>query len=88
VAWDDSGTGFVMQVSTPSWPASGNTLVPRKTDGNTLGCVKDNDVEVSQQFFGLRLSRQDVVQLLIALNNSSVVTDATNPQVVRNGGPV
>jgi hypothetical protein len=87
LAWDADGNGFVMQVTTPSWPASGNQSAPRKTDGNTLGCVQDNNVLVSQQFFGLRLTKADVVKVLIALSNSSVVTDPTNPQIVRNGGP-
>ena len=41
LAWDDSGKGFVMQVSTPSWPGSGSEKRPRKNDGNTLGCVKN-----------------------------------------------
>jgi hypothetical protein len=44
LAWDQDGNGLVLQVSTPSWPASGSSKKPRKTDGNTLGCVKDNDV--------------------------------------------
>ena len=44
VAWDNSGNGLVMQVSTPSWPGSGSSQNPRATDGNSLGCVKDNDV--------------------------------------------
>jgi len=88
LAWDANGNGLVMQVSTPSWPASGNHLFPRKTDGNTLGCVQDNNVLVSQHFFALRLTRQDVVKVLIALNNASVVTVPANPQIVRNGGPV
>jgi hypothetical protein len=87
VAWNDAGEGFVMQVSTPSWPASGNARSPRKTDGNTLGCVKDNDVQVSQHFFALRLSKDDLVQVLTDLSNSSVVTDPSNPQIVSNGGP-
>src|ERR1700730_9207022 len=39
LAWNAGGEGFVLQVSTPSWPASGNAKSPRKTDGNTLGCV-------------------------------------------------
>ena len=47
VAWNNDGQGFVLQVTTPSWPASGSSNFPRKTDGNTLGCVKDDDVEVS-----------------------------------------
>jgi len=88
LAWDANGDGLVMQVTTPSWPASGNKLFPRKTDGNTLGCVQDDDVQVSQHFFALRLTRQDVVKVLAALANASVVTDTANPQVVRNGGPV
>jgi hypothetical protein len=37
LAWNDAGEGFVLQVSTPSWPAAGSAVVPRKTDGNTLG---------------------------------------------------
>src|SRR5579863_789895 len=50
LAWNNNGTGMVLQVSTPSWPASGSWMQPRKTDGNTLGCVADNDVLVSQHF--------------------------------------
>lgn len=87
VAWNDAGDGLVMQVSTPSWPASGNASSPRKSDGNTLGCVKDNDVQVSQHFFALRLNKDDLVQVLKALQNASVVTDPKNPQIVSNGGP-
>jgi Deoxyribonuclease II len=87
LAWNDDGEGFVLQVSTPSWPASGNSKSPRKTDGNTLGCVEDNDVEVSQHFFALKLTKSDLVKVLGALQNASVVTDPKNPQIVRNGGP-
>lgn len=87
LAWNDAGEGFVMQVSTPSWPLSGSAKFPRKTDGNTLGCVKDNDVEVSQHFFALRLNKGDLVLVLEGLGNASVVTDPKNPQVVKNGGP-
>jgi hypothetical protein len=87
VAWDDSGNGFVLQVSTPSWPAAGSRKSPRKTDGNTLGCVKDDDVEVSQHFFALRLTKNDLVSVLKALANASIVTDPTTAQIVRNGGP-
>lgn len=54
LAWNDAGNGFVMQVSTPSWPAAGSKTRPRKNDGNTLGCVKDDDVMVSQHFFALK----------------------------------
>ena len=87
LAWDANGNGLVLQVTTPSWPAAGSQLFPRLTDGNTLGCVKDDDVLVSQQFFALRLTKPDVLVVLNALANSSVVTDAANPQIVRNGGP-
>ena len=78
LAWDDNGKGFVMQVSTPSWPASGSRTHPRETDGNTLGCVKDDNVRVSQHFFALALDKSDVIQILRALKNASVVTDPTN----------
>ena len=87
LAWDGDGNGLVMQVSTPSWPAAGNPDNPRKSDGNTLGCVKDNDVLVSQHFFALKLTHDDVVQVLQALANASVVTDPSDTQIVNNGGP-
>ncbi len=87
VSWNDAGEGFVMQVSTPSWPLSGSAKFPRKTDGNTLGCIRDNDIEVSQHFFALRLNKDDLVLVLQGLNNASVVTDPKNPQIVQNGGP-
>jgi hypothetical protein len=87
LAWNDAGDGLVMQVSTPSWPAAGSKTVPRKTDGNTLGCVKDNDVQVSQHFFSLKITKDDLVKILKALANASVVTDPTNTQIVKNGGP-
>ncbi len=87
LAWDDSGAGLVLQVTTPSWPASGSKDAPRQNDGNTLGCVIDNDVLVSQHFFALRLSKDDVLKVLHALQNASVVTDSANKQVVNNGGP-
>jgi len=87
LAWNDAGEGFVMQVSTPSWPLAGSAKFPRKTDGNTLGCVKDNDVDVSQHFFALRLTKPDLVVVLQALSNASVVTDPKNPQIANNGGP-
>lgn len=87
LAWNDAGEGFVLQVSTPSWPAAGSKNSPRKTDGNTLGCTKDNDVQVSQHFFALRLTKDDLVKVLTALQNASVVTDPKNSQIVSNGGP-
>jgi hypothetical protein len=86
VAWNDAGEGLVMQVSTPSWPGSGSAKTPR-TDGNSLGCVKDDDVKVSQHFFALRLNKDDLLRVLDGLSNASVVTDAKNPQIVSNGGP-
>jgi hypothetical protein len=88
LAWNEAGEGFVMQVSTPSWPGSGSPRAPRKTDGNTLGCVKDDNVLTSQHFFALRLSKADLIAVLNALENASVVIDPRNPQIVRNGGPV
>jgi len=87
LAWNDTGSGIVLQVTTPSWPASGSKNAPRKTDGNSLGCVKDNDVQVSQHFFALKLSKDDLTKVLKALHNASVVTDPSNPQIVKNGGP-
>jgi deoxyribonuclease II len=87
LAWNDAGNGLVLQVSTPSWPAAGSSQFPRKSDGNTLGCVTDDDVEVSQHFFALKLTKDDVLQVLNAMANASVVTDTGNSQVVRNGGP-
>jgi hypothetical protein len=88
LAWNSEGDGMVLQVSTPSWPASGSSNAPRKTDGNTLGCVADNNVLVSQHFFALKLNKADVVAVLHALGNSSVVTDPAKLQIVNNGGPV
>jgi hypothetical protein len=87
LAWDNKGDGIVLQVSTPSWPAAGSPANPRKTDGNSLGCVKDNDVLVSQHFFSLKLNKEDVVSVVKALENASVVTDPADPQIVNNGGP-
>ncbi|WP_213807385.1 deoxyribonuclease II family protein [Granulicella sp. dw_53] len=87
LVWDTGGDGFVLQVTTPSWPGAGSSQHPRLTDGNTLGCVKDNDVQVSQHFFSIRLTRSDVLKVLHALQNASVVTDPNNPQIVHNGGP-
>ncbi|MEK7395240.1 MAG: deoxyribonuclease II family protein, partial [Fibrobacterota bacterium] len=87
VAWNDSGAGFVLQVSTPSWPASASKDHPRESDGNTLGCIKDNNIRLSQHFFALRLTKDDLVLALRGIQNASVVTDPSNPQIVRNGGP-
>ncbi len=87
LAWDDSGAGVVLQVTTPSWPAAGSKAHPRQSDGNTLGCVEDNNVKVSQHFFALKLSKDDTLAVLGALGNASVVTDLSDPQIVANGGP-
>ncbi|MBV8657315.1 MAG: hypothetical protein JO142_05750 [Burkholderiales bacterium] len=87
LSWDDSGAGVIMQVTTPSWPASGSASSPRQSDGNTLGCVADDNVMYSQHFFALRLSKSDVAAVLQALATASVVTDPSNPQIVNNGGP-
>jgi hypothetical protein len=88
LAWNDSGEGVILQVTTPSWPASGNKAAPRPgNDGNTLGCVEDDNVLVSQGFFALKLSENDVEHVLDALANASVSTDPTNASLVRNGGP-
>jgi hypothetical protein len=87
LAWNDAGEGLVLQVTTPSWPAAGSTQSPRATDGNTLGCVKDDNVEVSQHFFALKVTNDDVLSILAALRNASVVTDPQNPQIINNGGP-
>jgi hypothetical protein len=88
IAWNDSGQGIVMQVTTPDWPGAGSKLHPRLEEGNTLGCTaRDNDVLVSQHFFALTLTKDDVVKVLTALQNASVVTDTHNVQIVKNGGP-
>lgn len=87
VAWNEDGEGFVLQVSTPSWPASGSKGHPRQHDGNTLGCIKDDDIEVCQHFFALRLTKDDLVQVLSGLANASVATSVQHPEIVNNGGP-
>jgi hypothetical protein len=87
VFWNDVGTAVVLQVTTPSWPGAGSEAHPRASDGNTLGCVRDNNVKYSQHFFALKLSKEDLLKLLAALSNASVATDPSNPQVVSNGGP-
>jgi hypothetical protein len=87
VAWNENGDGILLQVTTPSWPASGSKEHPRLTQGNTLGCVKTNNVKFSQHFFGLRLTKPDLVKVLMAIQNASVVTMPDNPQLVANGGP-
>lgn len=86
-AWNDDGEGFVLQVSTPSWPGSGSCAYPRKA-GNTLGCISDDDdIEVAQHFFALKINRDDLAAVLNAIGNASVCTKVTEPQIVNNGGP-
>jgi hypothetical protein len=87
LAWNDAGEGFVLQVSTPSWPASGSRRHPRQNDGNTLGYVNDDDIEVSQHFFALKLSADDVQAVVEALLNAGVVTNPSVPALANNGGP-
>lgn len=87
IAWDEAGEGFVMQVSTPSWPASGSRQYPRQNDGNTLGYINDDDVEVSQHFFCLQLTSGDVAEVLKALINAKVATEPDVPALVQKGGP-
>jgi hypothetical protein len=99
LAWDDDGAGFVMQVSTPNWPGAGNKQAPRQNNGNTLGCLTEDgqkpqdNVLVSQHFFSLKLTKDDVLTVLAALQHAGVLTEhdpgATDrDQVVKNGGPV
>jgi hypothetical protein len=87
LAWNDAGEGFVMQVSTPSWPGSGTSRIKRKA-GNTLGCISsNNNLIASQHFFALKLDKSDLIKVLTALKHAGVVTDPTKLQIVRNGGP-
>lgn len=87
VAWNEDGHGFVMQVSTPSWPASGSRKHPRQHDGNTLGYINDDDIEVSQHFFALRLTPPDLQVVVEALHVAHVATDPERPELVQSGGP-
>jgi len=87
LAWDESGQGLVLQVTTPSWPAAGSDKNQRKGDGNTLGCVANNNVKFAQHFFALRLNKGDLLKVLAGLREAGVVTDPTNSQIVRSGGP-
>lgn len=88
LAWNDAGQGVVIQVTTPAWPAAVNKTYPRKTDGNTLGCIQStNNLRLSQHFFALKLSKNDTAIVLKGLLNAGVATDPHNPQIVHNGGP-
>ncbi len=82
LAWDQNGNGLLIQVTTPSWPGAGSGQHPR-ADGDTLGCISDdNNLSNAQDFFALQLSRSDVKTLLQALAVASVSTDVNNPQIV------
>lgn len=89
LAWDSDGVGFVLQVSTPDWPGNGDNSTSRKSQGNTLGCIVDDDVKVAQHFFALRLANAaDTKIVLEALGRASVVTDPANSQLVKlSDGP-
>lgn len=63
IAWDANGDGFMIQVTTPDWPGSGNANYKRK-EGNSLGCTTDNDVLLSQDFFALQLPEADLLKVL------------------------
>lgn len=88
LAWNEStGAGLVIQVSTPSWPRSASSDFPPSPEGNTLGCVRDDNVMVSQHFFSLRLTAEDVATVVEGLVNASVVTDPSAPQIFKVTGP-
>lgn len=87
LSWNANGNGMVLQVSTPSFPGSGSSAHPRENDGNTLGYIEDNNINVSQHFFALKLTKDDVIDVLNALIHASVVTDLSKPSIVKNGGP-
>merc|ERR1712137_321337 len=90
LAWNDDGRGFVMQVSTPSWPGNGDASNPRKEQGNTLGCIEDDNAKVSQHFFSLRLASTDDTKVVLqALQRASVATDPKNIQLMKlsSNGP-
>ncbi len=87
LSWNADGEGLVMQVTTPSWPASAAKDFPRKS-GNTLGCItKPNNVVNAQHFFAVKLTKDDLLKVLAALQNASVVTKLDEPKIVKNGGP-
>lgn len=84
LAWDNDGTGFIMQVSTPSWPGNGDKSHHRKTQGNTLGCIDDDNAKVSQHFFALSLKTpSDTKAVLQALQLASVATDPKNTELMK-----
>jgi hypothetical protein len=88
LVWNDDGQGLVLQVSTPSWPGAASKQHPRQDSSNTLGCIlKPNNIMVSQHFFALKLTKDDLLKVINAMRNASVVTDPEDPQLARKGGP-
>ncbi len=96
VVWNDqfyqdpklTACGANNSCSSPWGHSKGMIAWNDSEEGNTLGCTeRDNDVLVSQHFFALKLSKDDVVKVLTALHNASVVTDTNSVQIVKNGGP-
>jgi hypothetical protein len=84
LAWDDTGNGLILQVTTPDWPGAGSAAVPRPREGNTLGCEHaTHNVQYGQDFFALKLTQSDTAAVLDALVNASVVTDPDVPQLAR-----
>jgi len=83
MAWDADGNGFIMQVTTPDWPGNGDKGITRPVQGNTLGCIHDDNVEVAQSFFSLKLTPSDTEAVLNAMQTASVVTDPLNIQLVK-----
>jgi Deoxyribonuclease II len=81
LAWNGDGNGVVMQVTTPDWPGSGSKDQPR-AEGNSLGCTNDNNVELSQDFFALKLDKEGVLKVLAALAEEGAVTDPGTQQIV------
>ena len=86
LAWNDEGEELVIQVTTPSWPGVGNKKFDRKA-GNTLGCIKKpNNIQNAQHFFALKLNKDNLLKVLDALANASVVTDVQELELVNIGG--
>jgi hypothetical protein len=86
LAWNDDGEGVVVQVTTPSWPGLASKKFVRKA-GNTLGCIKKpNNVQNAQHFFAVKLSKEHLLMVLDALENSSVVTDVGKLELANIGG--
>ena len=82
LAWNEDGEGLVIQVTTPSWPGVATRKFDRKA-GNTLGCIKKpNNIQNAQHFFALKLNQQDLLDVLDALENASVVTDVSKLELV------